>query len=64
MTFDPQPLPFPEAIDDAGIEELGAVPVTPLVEAVRRTVETFRGRFQQGDLVPEAHGLEAAVASS
>lgn len=64
VTFDPQPLPFPEVIDDAGLDVLGDVPVTPMREAVRHTVEVFRSRLAQDDLDPEAHGLEAAVAST
>jgi UDP-glucuronate 4-epimerase len=64
VTFDPQPLPFPEAIDDAGVGGLGDVPVTPLDDAVRRTVDVFRSRLERGELDPEAHGLEAALAST
>ena len=40
------------------------VPVTPMREAVRQTVEVFRSRLAQDDLDPETHGLEAAVAST
>ena len=64
VTFEPQPLPFPEVIDDAGLDVLGDVPVTPMREAVRQTVEVFRSRLAQDDLDPETHGLEAAVAST
>jgi len=63
LDFAEQPLPFPEAIDDTGIETLGEVLVTPLGEAIRRTVAIFRERLERGQLVPEAHGLEAAAAA-
>ncbi len=62
VTFDPKPLPFPDAIDDSGTEVLGDVVVTPLDEAVRQTVDVFRRAIDRGDLVPELHGLEAAAA--
>jgi nucleoside-diphosphate-sugar epimerase len=64
IAYAEQPLPLPEAIDDAGIEALGDVPVTPLDEAIRRTVATFRERLARDELVPEAHGLEASVAAT
>jgi UDP-glucuronate 4-epimerase len=64
VTFAPQPLPFPEVIDHAGLEVLGDVPVTPMRDAVRETVEVFRARLAKGDLDPEAHGLETAIAST
>ncbi len=62
VTFDPKPLPFPGAIDDAGTDVLGDVPVTPLGQAIRETVDIFRHAIERGDLVPEMHGLEAATA--
>ncbi|TMD30220.1 MAG: NAD(P)-dependent oxidoreductase [Chloroflexi bacterium] len=64
VTHDPEPLPFPDAIDDAGIEAIGEVPVTPLDEAVRRTVEVFRRSLDRGSLVPEEHGLEPVATTS
>jgi nucleoside-diphosphate-sugar epimerase len=64
ITYSADPLPLPEAIDDAGIEALGEVPVTPLRAAIRTTVETFRDRLARRELVPEAHGLEASVAAT
>jgi UDP-glucuronate 4-epimerase len=64
IEYAPEPLPFPEAIDDTGIEVLGDVPVTPLAEAIRSTVATFRERISRDELVPEAHGLEASVAAT
>jgi UDP-glucuronate 4-epimerase len=64
IDYAPEPLPFPEAIDDAGIEALGDVPVTPLGEAIERTVAVFRDRIARRELVPELHGLEASVAAT
>jgi nucleoside-diphosphate-sugar epimerase len=64
ISFEPEALPFPDAIDDTGIQALGDVPVTPFPQAVCRTVEIFRDRFGRGELAPEEHGLEAVVASS
>jgi UDP-glucuronate 4-epimerase len=62
IDFDPKPLPFPDAIDDTGTAVLGDVPVTPLTQAVRQTVDVFRAAIERGDLVPELHGLEATPA--
>ena len=64
ITYDPEPLPFPDSIDDSGLEVVGDVPVTPLDEAVRRTATVFRDRLTRGLLDPESHGLEAVVAGS
>ncbi len=50
LTFDEQRLPFPEEIDDAGIEVLRDVRVTPLAEAVQRTVDIFSERLARGVL--------------
>jgi nucleoside-diphosphate-sugar epimerase len=61
ITFDPKPLPFPDAIDSTGIESLGEVSVTPVERAVRQTADIFRAAIERGDLVPEMHGLEAAT---
>ena len=61
ITFDPEPLPFPAAIDDAGIELLGDAPVTPLRDAVRQTANIFRDQLERGDFAPEIHGLEPAA---
>ncbi|MDQ6793362.1 MAG: NAD(P)-dependent oxidoreductase [Chloroflexota bacterium] len=62
VTFEPKPLPLPEVIDDTGTAILGDVPITPLDDAVRQTVDIFRRALERGDLVPEKHGLEAATA--
>jgi UDP-glucuronate 4-epimerase len=62
LSFEERPLPFPEVIDDAGLDVLGDVPITPLDLAVRQTVDIFRAQLQRGELDPEAHGLETAMA--
>jgi hypothetical protein len=53
LTFDEQRLPFPEEIDDTGLEVLRGVRVTPLAEAVQRTVDIFGAGLARGDLDPE-----------
>lgn len=57
VSHKPEPLPFPEHIESASSAELGAVPTTPIDEAVAATVALFRRRIEEGTLVPEAHGL-------
>jgi nucleoside-diphosphate-sugar epimerase len=57
VSVGPHPLPYPDLIDCAGIEALGPIPVTPLVDAVRRTATVFRDKFERGELDPAAHGL-------
>ena len=43
ITWSPDPLPFPERLESALLEQLvGELPHTPLVEGVRRTIERFR----------------------
>lgn len=45
------PIPFPEALDDAGYQrDLGPAPPTPLAEGVRQTVETFARLHREGRL--------------
>jgi len=62
VTFDPQPLPFPDSIDATGTDVIGDVRITPLDEAIRRTVDVFTARLAAGDLDPVVHGLEPAAA--
>jgi nucleoside-diphosphate-sugar epimerase len=59
ISHDPDPLPFPEAIEASGIAALGELPVTPLDEAIERTVGLFRGLASRGRLVGTEHGLAA-----
>ena len=43
IEFDDVPLPFPEGVDAAGLEELvGYAPSTPLADGVRETIDLFR----------------------
>ena len=53
ITFAERGLPFPEEIEAAGIAALGSVPVRPLEDGVRATVEIFRRHLETGVLVPE-----------
>jgi nucleoside-diphosphate-sugar epimerase len=64
VTFDPAPLPFPEAIDTDGHEVLGEVEVTALREAVRRTIAVFRAGLASGRLDRAAVGAEPILAKS
>ena len=59
ISHDPEPLPFPEAIDGSGILELGDIPVTPLDEAIGRSVALFRELMVSGRLIGAEHGLAA-----
>jgi len=53
ITFGNRILPFPEAFDGAPLEAaLGAQPVTPLEEGVRRTIETYRRAMARGLVDP------------
>jgi UDP-glucuronate 4-epimerase len=53
ITFPDEGLPFPEQIDSASLAALGPVPVTPLIDGVRASVELFRERLRTGVLEPE-----------
>ena len=54
ITFDDQPLPFPEAFDAAPLEQvIGALPFTPLAQAVADTIALFRERIAAG-VMPDA----------
>lgn len=49
ITFDEKPLPFPEAFDAAPLERvIGALPLTPLEQAVAETIALFRRRIAEG----------------
>ena len=49
ITFDDKPLPFPEAFDAAPLEQvIGALPFTPLDQAVADTIALFRERIAAG----------------
>jgi UDP-glucuronate 4-epimerase len=57
ITYRPDPLPFPEAIDTTGLEAINPPPVTPLLDAVARSVDLLGRLRERGGLVPEDHGL-------
>lgn len=50
-------LGFPADIDAHSSVDLGELPVTPLDEAIDRTVTLFRQRLDEGQLDPSRHGL-------
>ena len=54
------PLPFPEDVATEEVAALGVVPITPLRQAIVATAELFQARLEQGLLLPEEYGLEAA----
>jgi nucleoside-diphosphate-sugar epimerase len=55
ITFEPRPLPFPEEMDGAPLERvIGAVPRTPLNEAVALTVKRFRELVEEGVMARDA----------
>jgi UDP-glucuronate 4-epimerase len=58
LTAAPDPLPFPEQISDRGLDAIGQVRVTPLVEGVARTAHFFRDQVRRGTFSAEKHGLE------
>jgi UDP-glucuronate 4-epimerase len=62
IDFVDQALPFPEVISADELAALGSIPVTPLQDGVRQTIDFFR-RLQALDrLVPEEHGLEPVTS--
>lgn len=49
ITFDPTPLPIPEALDDTPLRKwLGELPETPLAEGIAATIQFFRRALQEG----------------
>jgi UDP-glucuronate 4-epimerase len=49
LTVEPKELPLPSAFDGRPLEEaLGVQPVTPLVDGVRETIETYRAAIRDG----------------
>lgn len=53
ITFDDKPLPFPEDLDDAGLQAaLGPLETTPLEQGVRSTVALFRQALAERRLSP------------
>jgi hypothetical protein len=60
ITYRPDPLPFPESIDTTGLDDIKPPPVTPLLDAVARSVDLLGRLRERGELVPEEHGLALA----
>jgi UDP-glucuronate 4-epimerase len=58
ITFEAQPLPFPDDIDPSGLAPLGEVPVTPLADGVAQTIGRFRALAADGRLLAAEQGLE------
>ena len=57
ITFDDKPLPFPEDLDDAGLQAaLGPLPGTPLGEGVRATIGLFQRALADGRLPEQPPG--------
>ena len=54
ITYDENPLPFPEEIDNAPlVAVLGHLNVTPLRESVRETIRIFKKALLDGRITPE-----------
>ena len=56
-------LPFPTEIDTDGIEVLGPLPITPLVDGVRESVAIYRTLIAEGRMDPVEQGLEPVPAA-
>lgn len=55
MTFDDKPLALPEEADATPLIKLiGAIPYTPLNEAVAETISLFQARVADGTMAPDA----------
>ena len=63
VRFEPADLPFPTEIDTDGIEMLGPLPITPLVDGVRESVGIYRTLVAEGRMDPVSHGLEPVPAA-
>ena len=63
IEFEPVDLPFPTEIDTDGIEVLGPLPITPLIDGVRESVEIYRSLVADGRMDPAEHGLEPVPAA-
>jgi nucleoside-diphosphate-sugar epimerase len=64
ITHEPTPLPFPDVIDADGLAAVADVPVTPLADGIRRTIELFQRRLAGSGLDPDEHGLEPVPVST
>lgn len=59
ITYEPTSLPFPDEFATDGLEKLGPLPVTSLVDGVGECVELLRGLERGSRLRPADHGLDA-----
>ncbi|MCL4560331.1 MAG: NAD(P)-dependent oxidoreductase [Chloroflexi bacterium] len=51
LTFDPSPLPFPQAIDNTALRQLlGRLPETPLQQGVAETIDVFKKAIVDGKI--------------
>lgn len=51
ITFETQPLPYPEDFDDSALKQvLGAPPETPLLDGVQQTISIFKRAASEGRL--------------
>lgn len=57
ITFEEQPLPFPDDIDASGLDALGQAPLTPFADGVRDTIGRFRDLAARGLLTPAEAGI-------
>lgn len=60
ITFDDQPLPFPDDIDSSGLASLGEVHMTSMADGVAATISRFQALASAGRLIPEDQGLDPA----
>jgi nucleoside-diphosphate-sugar epimerase len=58
ITYEDNPLPFPDQIDTAGLEQLGPLPITALRDGIRASAARYRELSQAGRLVASEQGLE------
>jgi UDP-glucuronate 4-epimerase len=57
ITFAGSALPFPEAIEDAPPSVQFEMPVSPLDDCLRATIDIFKAAMADGRLIPAQHGL-------
>ncbi len=62
--FEPVDLPFPSDIDHDGIDVLGPLPTTSLVDGIGESVTIYRDLLERGRLDPAEHGLEPAPSTA
>jgi UDP-glucuronate 4-epimerase len=60
IAFEPVDLPFPSEIDHDGIDVLGELPTTSLIDGIQASVTIYRDLLERGRLDPVEQGLEPA----